>query len=102
MRVGDIAHGLPGEVIELALAIYGLNADDPRVAQCRYDSAGGLSGEFPNGIGTLMGCPLSTDEARIFLNCLVLAIHAVGRGVRLWGARQQRGNFRIQFQGQKI
>jgi hypothetical protein len=86
LRIGELAHGLPAEVVQLAAAIYGADGRDPRVARCVYDSEGGLSEAFRNGLGTLMGCPLSTDRARIFLNSLVVAIEAAARGVRLWGS----------------
>ena len=62
-------------------------ADDPRVAKCVYDSDGGLGGAFANGQGTLMGCPLSTDRARLFLNSIVAAIEMTAKGVRLWGSQ---------------
>jgi hypothetical protein len=41
-----------------------------------------------------MGCPLSTDQARIFLDCVIRAIHAVGKGVPLWGSRSSNGQRR--------
>ena len=94
LRIADLAHGLPVECVRVALAVYGMRSSDPRVARCRYDSSGGLSDPFINGIGSLMGCPLSTDEARLFLDCLVRAIHAVGKGMRLWGSSSEDGEHR--------
>lgn len=86
LTIADLAKGLPPEVVWLAGAIYGSERpDDTNVARCYYDSAGGLCGGFDYRVGVLMGCPLSTDQARIFLDCLVRAIAAAARGVRLWG-----------------
>ena len=65
LRVAELAHGLPVAVVKLAADIYGEHSGDPRVARCVYDSDGGFGGEFVNGQGTLMGCPLSTDRPRI-------------------------------------
>ena len=90
LRVAEVAHGIPTKVLALAAAIYGEHADDPRVARCVYDSAGGFSDTFPNGVGVLMGCPLSTDRARLFLNSIVCAIELTAKGMRLWGCKGGR------------
>ena len=86
LKIGELAHGLPDEVVRLAARVYGAHVDDPNVAKCVYDSSGGLSESFSNGCGALMGCPLSTDRARIFLNSIVVAIDSTVRGFKLWGA----------------
>ena len=72
-------------VLDLAALIYGAGRGDVNCAKCQYDSAAGLGGEFSNRMGALMGCVLSPDKARVFLNSVVTAIFAVTRGVRLWG-----------------
>jgi len=90
LRVAEVAHGIPTKVLALAAAIYGEHSDDPRVARCVYDSAGGFSDAFPNGVGVLMGCPLSTDRARLFLNSIVCAIELTAKGMRLWGCKGER------------
>ena len=90
LRVAELAHGIPKQVLALAAAIYGSSTDDPRVASCVYDSAGGFSDAFPNGMGVLMGCPLSTDRARLFLNSIVCAIELTAKGIRLWGSNGAR------------
>ena len=84
--IADLSVGLPQEVVDIALAIYGQGSDDPRAVRCRYDSSGGLSDSFVNGVGALMGCPLSTDRARIFLNAVIIAIQVHTHGLRLWGS----------------
>jgi hypothetical protein len=87
LRIAEVAAGLPEPVVRLAAMIYGEHVDDPRVAKCVYDSDGGFGGAFANGQGTLMGCPLSTDRARLFLNSIVAAIEMTAKGVRLWGSQ---------------
>ena len=84
-RAAKLAHGLPRVVVDLAAFIYGRGRGDPGCVSCQYDSAGGLGGKFKNHMGALMGCVLSTEDARIFLNSMVTAIFAVARGIRLWG-----------------
>jgi hypothetical protein len=95
MRIGEVAHGLPKEVIRLAALIYGADGEDENVARCCYDSAGGLSQDFTNGLGLLMGCPLSTDRARIFMNAVLVAIHVHAKGVVLWGTQADDGWRRV-------
>ena len=85
LRAAKLAHGLPRVVVDLAGLIYGRHKGDPACVTCHYDSAAGLGGGFANHMGSLMGCVLSTEDARIFLNSLITAIFAVARGVRLWG-----------------
>jgi hypothetical protein len=85
LRAAKLAHGLPRVVIDLAGLIYGRYKGDPGCVTCHYDTAAGLGGGFANHMGSLMGCVLSTEDARIFLNSLITAIFAVARGVRLWG-----------------
>jgi hypothetical protein len=77
LRIADLVHGLPVECVRVALAIYGLRSSDPRVARCRYDSSGGLSDPFSNGVGSLNGMP---------------ALYRRSQAVsRLLGARHPRG-----------
>ena len=92
--IADLAVGLPAEVIAIATAIYGAGSDDPRVTRCQYDTCGGLSDTFANGVGALMGCPLSTDRARIFLNSVIIAIQVHTKGLRLWGSPGDDGGWR--------
>ena len=85
LTVAEAVHGLPKEVRDLTLLIYG-SADDPEGATtCHYDSAAGLGHGFKNWMGALMGCVLSPDRAKLFLNSVIAAVHAVVKGVRLWG-----------------
>ena len=81
----ELWHGVPDDVVDLALLIYGA-ADDPEHAvDCQFDSAAGLSRPFKNPRGALMGDVLSPDKAKILLNSIVAAIDLHVRGVRLWG-----------------
>jgi ribosomal protein S18 acetylase RimI-like enzyme len=90
----ELLAGLPDDVVNLAAAIYGgaVRASGgeahccPREGvSCRYDSSGGLGDAFANDMGALMGCVLSPDRAKLFVNSVVAAIHISVRGVRLWG-----------------
>ena len=94
LHVAELAHGLPVEVARLAALVYGRHADDPNAARCVYDSEGGFGGEYVNGQGTLMGCPLSTDRARLFLNSIVVAIELTAKGVPLWNSAEADGTWR--------
>ena len=85
----ELLHGLPDEVVELATLIFGSHDQSQEAVRCQYDSAGGLSDEFGNYMGALMGCVLSPDKAKILLNSVLVAIQAVCKGVRLWGHRPQ-------------
>ena len=85
LRVAELVHGLPRVVVDLAVLIYGAGRGDPGCVSCQYDTSAGLGGSFSNYMGALMGCVLSTEKARIFLNGVVTAVFAVARGVRLWG-----------------
>lgn len=89
VAAAEILHGLPTEVVELATLIFGSHDQSQDAVRCQYDSAGGLSDEFGNYMGALMGCVLSPDKAKILLNSVLVAIQAVGKGVRLWGHRPQ-------------
>ena len=85
LTVSETLAGLPREVSELALRIFGHAGDPDSAVQCRYDSEGGLGDSFGNDSGALMGCVLSPDRAKIMLNSIILAIRATCSGVRLWG-----------------
>ena len=85
ITIAEALHGLPRQVRELSLQIFG-TADQPEKAvECFYDSAGGLGAGFRNHMGALMGCVLSPDKAKLLLNSVLVAIKAVCKGVRLWG-----------------
>ena len=85
LKVAELCQGLPPEVIHIAARIYGTHEADPDCCVCQHDSSGGLGGKFANWMGSLMGCVLSTEKARLFLNTLVVAIAAVAKGIKLWG-----------------
>ena len=85
VTIAEMLAGVPREVRELTLRIYGCAGDEEGAVQCRYDSAGGLGASFGNDRGALMGCVLSPDRAKILLNSLVVAINLTCSGVRLWG-----------------
>ena len=85
VAVAELMHGLPQEVVEIATLIYGTHDGSQAAVRCQYDSAGGLSGEFENYMGALMGCVLSPDKAKVLLNSVLVAIQVVCKGVRLWG-----------------
>ena len=76
LTVAEMVHGLPREVTELALAIYGTAENRSEAVTCHYDSAAGLGRGFKNWMGALMGCVLSPDKAKILLNTIVVAIAA--------------------------
>ena len=61
---------MPEDAAWLVCLIYGgYNGVAP--VQCRYDLTGGLSPVFENWLGWLMGCVLSPDKAKVFLDtCL--------------------------------
>ena len=90
LTVAEALHGLPKEVQELTLMIYGSAAEPEKAVTCHYDSAAGLGGGFQNWMGALMGCVLSPDKAKILLNTVIVAIHAVCKGVRVWGHGEER------------
>ena len=85
LTVAEALHGLPKQVSQLALMIYGSAAEPEAAVKCHYDSAAGLGHGFNNWMGALMGCVLSPDKAKILLNTVFVAIQAVCKGVRLWG-----------------
>ena len=88
LRLVEEAHGVPREVLDLAAAIYcGKEKEGTGGAACRYDSAAGLGGFFENWMGSMMGCVLSTDKAKLFINCVITAIAMIVQGVELWGAQ---------------
>ena len=84
LKVAELWHGIPEEVADLALMIYGAASGEGAV-QCQFDTAAGLTKSFGNPRGALMGCTLSPDKAKIFLNSIVGAITLTARGVRVWG-----------------
>ena len=81
LRAAEERHGVPMAVLDMTAAIFSANGGTP----CRYDSAAGLGGLFLNSMGALMGCVLSPDKAKIFLNSLLAAIKLHVTGARLWG-----------------
>ena len=81
--LADLWLGLPHEVVSLIEKIY--PSVEGRSVQCQYDSAAGLGNPFSNHVGRLMGDVLAPDQAKIFLNTVIVAIRAVVRGVTLWG-----------------
>ena len=85
LEAAELWAGVPSDVVDLALLIYGA-ADDPENAvDCQFDSAAGLSSAFKNPRGALMGCVLSPDKAKLLLNSIVAAISLHIKGVRLFG-----------------
>ena len=90
MSIAELAHGLPDEVVELALMIYGAHGDVEEAVQCYFDSAAGLGDGFGNYMGALMGCVLSPDKAKIFLNSIACAIVVHVRGVWMFGSDGER------------
>ena len=82
--VVEILHGLPLDVAWLACMIYGGFDGKPPV-QCRLDTAAGLSSPFAVWVGWLMGCVLSPDKAKIFLNSCLIAQRISLNGVPLFG-----------------
>ena len=93
LKVSQMVAGLPQQVIDLMALIYGERGDMSGVVECQFDSAAGLSNPFKNWMGALMGCVLSPDAAKIFLNTVITAIELVTKGVRLYGygaAERQR------------
>ena len=82
--------GVPEDLLNLVAAIYGAAEQEggsaANGAPCRYDSAAGLSDAFANNMGALMGCVLSPDKAKTFVNSVIAAIHLTVQGPRLWGA----------------
>ena len=85
-EVGQLLHGLPAEVVQMTRMIYGARSGGVEHAtRCQYDTDVGLSSVFYNHVGALMGCPLSTDRAKLLLNSALVAIAAHVKGVRLWG-----------------
>jgi ribonuclease HI len=85
VRVAELWHGLPREVRELSALIYGAGVDGSDAVVCQYDSAAGLGDGFQNHMGALMGCVLSPDKAKLFLNSILVAISLVCKGVALRG-----------------
>ena len=92
LTVAEALHGLPKQVSQLALMIYGSAAEPEAAVKCHYDSAAGLGHGFNNWMGALMGCVLSPDKAKILLNTVFVAIQAVCKGVRLWGHGEEAEN----------
>ena len=69
--IGELLYGMPSSAAMLVLLIYG-GFDGKPPARCRIDTAAGLTPEFGVYLGWLMGCVLSPDKAKIFLDtCLV-------------------------------
>lgn len=85
LTVAEAIHGLPKEVQQLTLMIYGAAAEPEKAVTCHYDSAAGLGDGFKNWMGALMGCVLSPDRAKLLLNTVLVAIKLVCKGVKLWG-----------------
>ena len=76
--------GLPEEVRKLVLLIYG-KSEFGQAAKCQFDSEAGLSDDFENWMGWLMGCVLSPAQAKYVLHTVLCAMHCVAKGVRLHG-----------------
>ena len=85
LRLVELQAGLPAEVLDLAAAIYGKAECEADGTPCRYDSAAGLGGLFSNWMGALMGCVLSPNRAKLFVNSIIAAIQVSVKAVRLWG-----------------
>ena len=87
LHAAELLAGVPKQVRELVAMIYGEMVGECEVGSttCRYDSAAGLGDPFKNWMGALMGCVLSPDRAKIFLNTVLIALELVTRGVRLYG-----------------
>ena len=81
---GELLHGMPTDAAWLVALIYGGFDGKPPV-QCKLDTAAGLSAAFSNWMGWLMGCVLSPDKAKIFLNICLLVMRVQMRGVPLFG-----------------
>jgi hypothetical protein len=86
--VAELLHGLPSEVTELALSIYGEAHDEDGAISCHYDSAAGLGRGFKNSMGALMGCVLSPDKAKLLLNTVIVTISRWG-GKGGWHGRRE-------------
>ena len=85
LKACELWHGLPESVADLATLIYGA-ADDPENAvKCQFDSAAGLGAAFSNPRGAHMGCVLSPDKAKVWVNSIIVAIHASVKGVKMYG-----------------
>ena len=89
--VAELLQGLPPEVLNLTLLIYGGYHDRDGAVECQYDTAAGLSAPFKNWMGWLMGCVLSPDKAKILLNTSLLALRVVLAGVPLLGFGREEG-----------
>ena len=82
-------HGLPREVVELSLLVYGLaeGAENMDLCECKWDTAAGLSESVRNGLGELMGDVLSPIKAKLLMNSVCVAIRTVAKGVVIEGTR---------------
>ena len=81
---GELLHGLPADAAWLVALIYG-GFDGKEPVKCKLDTAAGLSAPFSNWMGWLMGCVLSPDKAKIFLNVCLIVMKLQMRGVPLFG-----------------
>ena len=88
--MSEMWYGLPVDVREATLALY----DD---ACCMYETDHGLA-DFDFDMlhmttGSIQGCLLSTEKAKLFLNSLAEAISVMagGGGVRFWNGQQGGG-----------
>jgi hypothetical protein len=99
----ELLAGLPPAVQELSARVYGRLVAERRSStevgtqfdspvQCRYDSEAGLGDSYENHMGALMGCVNSPDKAKIVLHSVLIAIAAVVKGVRWWGADGMGGD----------
>ena len=83
VTMGELMQGLPVEMAELTLRIFGRAHKTSEWVQCRYESAGGLSSPFANWMGWWMGWPLSPVRAKLLINSIIVAINCCVRGVKL-------------------
>ena len=86
--------GLPLEVRQLVTLVYGRHGRPEEAVRCQMDSSIGLTEEYSNSMGRLMGCTLSPDEAQLILNTIVVAIATVVRGFSLWNSECVDGVWR--------
>ena len=84
LRLHELATGVPSQILDIAAAIYNRVVGEAVGTPCRYDSAAGLGDFFVNSMGALMGCVVSPDRAKLFVNSVIAAIELLVRGLRLW------------------
>ena len=84
--ISEAWHGLSPDIQQSTLSLY-------HGSICRPETAHGLATlDFEllrTKTGFVMGCLLSTEKAKLFINSLVEAIGMATDGVRLWNGRQE-------------